>query len=38
MSLANFKGCWSIRINQQWRILFRWHEGSATDIQITDSH
>ena len=35
---GNLKGFWSIRINQRWRILFRWHEGSATEVQITDFH
>ncbi len=28
----------SIRINRQWRICFRWHEGDAYDVAITDYH
>jgi proteic killer suppression protein len=26
----------SIRINQQWRICFRWREGGADDVEICD--
>ncbi len=32
------KGQWSIRINDQWRICFRWHEGNAYDVEIADYH
>ncbi len=28
----------SIRINDQWRICFTWHEGDASDVEITDYH
>jgi len=28
----------SIRINDQWRICFRWQEGDAYDVEITDYH
>jgi proteic killer suppression protein len=28
----------SIRVNQQWRLCFRWAEGDAFDVQITDYH
>ena len=28
----------SIRINQQWRICFRWIEGGADDVEIVDYH
>ncbi len=31
-------GQMSIRINDQWRICFRWAEGDATDVEITDYH
>jgi proteic killer suppression protein len=38
-SLAgDLKGFWSIRINQQWRILFRWSDGDAFDVRIADYH
>lgn len=32
------KGEMSIRINDQWRICFRWTEGEATDVEIADYH
>jgi proteic killer suppression protein len=32
------KGEHSIRINQQWRICFRWREGGAEDVEICDYH
>ena len=32
------EGQHSIRINQQWRICFRWHEGHAYDVEIADYH
>lgn len=28
----------SIRINDQWRICFRWHGGDAHDVEIVDYH
>ena len=28
----------SIRINDQWRICFRWQEGDAYDVEIVDHH
>jgi len=31
-------GRWSIRINDQWRICFRWTEGGADDVEIVDYH
>lgn len=32
------KGQHSIRINDQWRICFRWQEGNAYDVEIVDYH
>lgn len=32
------KGWWSIRINQQWRICFKWKNGHAEGIEIIDYH
>ena len=32
------KGQYSIRINAQWRICFRWHDGDAHDVEIVDYH
>jgi proteic killer suppression protein len=31
-------GQWSIRINEQWRICFRWTEGGPDDVEIVDYH
>ena len=31
-------GQWSIRINDQWRICFVWHDGNAFDVEIVDYH
>ncbi|MBN2547954.1 MAG: type II toxin-antitoxin system RelE/ParE family toxin [Anaerolineales bacterium] len=31
-------GQWSIRINDQWRICFRWDGSDALDVEITDYH
>jgi proteic killer suppression protein len=35
---GNFKGFWSIRINDQWRIIFRWADQGPYDVQICDYH
>ena len=32
------KGEHSIRINDQWRICFRWRDGDAHDVEIVDYH
>ncbi len=32
------RGCWSIRINQQWRLCFRFQNGDAYDVEIVDYH
>jgi proteic killer suppression protein len=32
------EGYYSIRINDQWRICFRWSEGDAHEVEITDYH
>ena len=29
---------YSIRINDQWRICFRWEKGGAYDVEIVDYH
>lgn len=34
----DLKGFYSIRINRQWRIIFRWQDGQASDVKITDYH
>ena len=35
---GNREGEYSIRINDQWLICFRWLEGNAYDVEITDYH
>ena len=35
---GELKGFYSIRVNSQWRIVFRWAQNSATDVQIIDYH
>lgn len=32
------RGQYSIRVNDQWRICFRWREGAAEDVEIVDYH
>jgi len=32
------KGQHSIRINDQWRICFRWSDGDAVEVEIVDYH
>jgi proteic killer suppression protein len=35
---GNRKGQHSIRINEKWRICFRWKAGDAFDVEIADYH
>jgi len=35
---GNRQGQYSIRINDQWRICFRWKEGDVYDVEIADYH
>jgi proteic killer suppression protein len=30
------KGCYSVRINDQWRLCFAWREGNAYEVEIVD--
>jgi len=32
------QGQYSIRVNDQWRICFRWFENGAHDVEFTDYH
>jgi toxin HigB-1 len=32
------KGEYSIRVNQRWRICFKWKDGHAADVEIADYH
>lgn len=35
---GNRQGQHSIRINEQWRICFKWRAGDAYEVEITDYH
>ncbi|MEB2779465.1 type II toxin-antitoxin system RelE/ParE family toxin [Algoriphagus persicinus] len=35
---GNFAGYYSIRINIQWRIIFKWENGNSTQVEIVDYH
>lgn len=35
---GNREGQYSIRLNDQWRICFTWHQENAYDVEIVDYH
>lgn len=35
---GSLEGFHSIRINDQWRIIFRWTDLGVIDVEITDYH
>ncbi len=35
---GDLTGLHSIRINDQWRIIFRWHANGPSDVRIVDYH
>lgn len=35
---GNYQGFYSIRINDQWRIIFKWKNGNADHVEIIDYH
>lgn len=35
---GEWKGYHSIRVNDQWRIVFRWKDSGAWDVELTDYH
>lgn len=35
---GDLQGKHSIRVNDQWRIVFRWESGDAHEVEITDYH
>lgn len=35
---GNLKDYYSIRINDQWRIIFKWETAQASAVEITDYH
>ena len=36
--LGSRAGQWSVRINEQWRMCFRFERGNAKDVEIVDYH
>lgn len=32
------KGQWAMSVNDRWRICFRFHDGNAYDVELTDYH
>lgn len=36
--IGNFKDFYSIRINDQWRVIFKWYSGNASSVKIVDYH
>lgn len=35
---GNLKNYYSIRVNDQWRIIFKWENGNSFDVEIVDYH
>ena len=35
---GDLRDYYSIRINDQWRIIFRWADGNANEVEIVDYH
>lgn len=35
---GNLSSYHSIRVNQQWRIIFIWYENDSLDVQLVDYH
>jgi toxin HigB-1 len=35
---GDLRGFYSIRINEQWRVIFRWRDGEPHEVRIMDYH
>jgi len=35
---GDLAGFWSVRVNDQWRIIFKWTDGQASGVSLTDYH
>ena len=35
---GNFKGFWSVKVSGNWRIIFRFKDGDALDVNLIDYH
>ncbi len=36
--LKEYDGAWHVRINQQWRLRFKWDEFGPYDVEVCDPH
>ncbi|WP_440534640.1 type II toxin-antitoxin system RelE/ParE family toxin [Variovorax sp. YR566] len=36
--LKFYDGAWHVRINQQWRLIFKWGDAGPYDVLICDPH
>ena len=35
---GNFAGYWSVRVSGNWRVIFRFEDGNATNVDFIDYH
>ena len=35
---GTLKNFYSIRVNEQWRIIFKWNNGNANEVELIDYH
>jgi proteic killer suppression protein len=35
---GNYKDFYSIRVNEQWRLIFKWENGNAYNVELIDYH
>ena len=35
---GNFKGFWSVKVSGNWRVIFRFKDGDASDVDLIDYH
>jgi len=35
---GDLKGFWSVRVNRNWRVVFRFDDDEATDVDLVDYH
>jgi proteic killer suppression protein len=36
--LKEYDGAWHVRVNQQWRLTFKWGDSGPYDVKIEDPH
>jgi proteic killer suppression protein len=36
--LKEYRGCWHVRINDQWRLTFKWGDSGPYEVLIEDPH